>query len=79
MDYSEFKCKWIDPASLCNIADETRNKYWPESKLPVNTEEMELYVKLGETGRLGGYGRKGCTILGEHASPGNDLVFSGVS
>ena len=40
MDYSEFKCKWIEPASLWNIADETRNKYWPEPKLPVNTEEI---------------------------------------
>ena len=40
MDYSEFKCKWIDPRALWNIADETRNKYWPESKLPVNTEEI---------------------------------------
>jgi hypothetical protein len=56
LDYSEFKCKWIEPASLWNIADEARNKYWPESKLPVNTEEMELYVKLAETGRFGGYG-----------------------
>lgn len=47
MDYSEFKCKWIDPVSLCNIADETRNKYWPESKLPVNTEEIvEFRLRL---------------------------------
>ena len=40
MDFSEFKCKWIEPASLWNIADEARNKYWPEPKLPVNTEEI---------------------------------------
>ena len=47
MDYSEFKCKWIDPISLWNIADETRNKYWPESKLPVNTEEIvEFRLRL---------------------------------
>jgi Zn-dependent peptidase ImmA (M78 family) len=50
LDYSEFKCKWIDPVSLWNIADETRNKYWPESKLPVNTEEivefrLRLYIE----------------------------------
>jgi hypothetical protein len=47
LDYSEFKCKWIDPASLWNIADETQNKYWPESKLPVNTEEIvEFRLRL---------------------------------
>ena len=47
MDYSEFKCKWIDPVSLWNFADETRNKYWPESKLPVNTEEIvEFRLRL---------------------------------
>jgi hypothetical protein len=28
---------------------------------------------------LGGYGSKGCTFLGGHAAPGNDLVFSRVS
>ncbi len=47
MDYGEFKCKWIDPVSLCNIADKTWNKYWPESKLPVNTEEIvEFRLRL---------------------------------
>ncbi len=47
MDYSEFKCKWIDPVSLWDIADETRKKYWPESKLPVNTEEIvEFRLRL---------------------------------
>jgi hypothetical protein len=47
LDFSEFKCKWIEPASLWNIADETRNKYWPESKLPVNTEEIvEFRLRL---------------------------------
>ena len=47
MDYSEFKCKWIDPVSLCNIADEARAKYWPESTLPVNTEEIfEFRLRL---------------------------------
>jgi len=24
LDYSEFKCKWIDPVSLWNIADEAK-------------------------------------------------------
>ena len=47
MDYSEFKCKWIDPVSLCNVADETRNKYWPESNLPVNAEGIvEFRLRL---------------------------------
>jgi len=47
LDYSEFKCKWIDPVFLWNIADEARNKYWPESKLPVNTEEIvEFRLRL---------------------------------
>jgi len=47
LDYSEFKCKWIEPVSLWTIADETRNKYWPESKLPVNTEEIvEFRLRL---------------------------------
>jgi len=47
LDYSEFKCKWIDPVSLCNIADEARAKYWPESTLPVNTEEIfEFRLRL---------------------------------
>jgi Zn-dependent peptidase ImmA (M78 family) len=47
LDYSEFECKWIDPVSLWNIADETRIKYWPESNLPVNTEEIiEFRLRL---------------------------------
>ncbi len=47
MDYGEFKCKWIEPASLWNVADETRNEYWPESKLPVNAEEIvEFRLRL---------------------------------
>jgi hypothetical protein len=47
LDFSEFNCKWIEPASLWNIADETRNEYWPESKLPINTEEIvEFRLRL---------------------------------
>jgi len=38
LDYSEFKCKWIEPASLRDVADEARNKYWPEATLPVDAE-----------------------------------------
>jgi len=47
LDYGEFKCKWIDSAFLWNVADETRKKYWPESTLPVNTEEIvEFRLRL---------------------------------
>lgn len=47
MDYGEFKCRWIEPRDLWNIADQTRNTYWPESTLPVNTEEIvEFRLKL---------------------------------
>lgn len=47
MDYSEFKCKWIEPASLWNIADEARNKYWPEATLPVDAEGIvEFRLRL---------------------------------
>jgi hypothetical protein len=47
LNYSEFKCKWIDPVSLWDIAHGTRKKYWPESKLPVSTEEIvEFRLRL---------------------------------
>ena len=47
MDYNKFKCKWIDPKPLCKMADETRDKYWPHPKLPVNSEEIvEFKLKL---------------------------------
>jgi hypothetical protein len=47
LDYSEFKCRWIEPASLWNIADETRNKYWPEAILPVDAEGIvEFRLRL---------------------------------
>jgi len=47
LDYSEFKCKWIEPASLWNIADEARIKHWPEATLPVNEEGIvEIRLRL---------------------------------
>jgi hypothetical protein len=47
LDFSEFKCKWIEPASLWNIADEARIKYWPEANLPVNAEGIvEFRLRL---------------------------------
>jgi hypothetical protein len=47
LDYSEFKCKWIEPASLRDVADGTRNKYWPEATLPVDAEGIvEFRLRL---------------------------------
>jgi len=47
LDYSEFKCTWIEPASLRDIVDETRNKYWPEGTLPVDAEGIvEFRLRL---------------------------------
>ena len=46
MDYSEFKCKWIDPVSIWNIADQTRNKYWPESKLQITITQLLRFVEF---------------------------------
>jgi hypothetical protein len=47
LDYSEFKCKWIEPASLWNIADEARIKYCPEATLPIDAEGIvELRLRL---------------------------------
>jgi len=47
LDYSEFKCKRIEPASLRDVADEARNKYWPEATLPVDAEGIvEFRLRL---------------------------------
>jgi hypothetical protein len=47
LEYSEFRCRWIEPRDLWDIADETRKKYWPEAILPVNTEEIvEFRLRL---------------------------------
>jgi len=47
LEYSEFRCRWIEARDLWDIADEARKKYWPESILPVNTEEIvEFRLKL---------------------------------
>ena len=46
MDYSELKCKWIDPVSLCNIADETRAKYWPKSTLQITITKLLRFVEF---------------------------------
>ncbi|MFZ2400089.1 MAG: hypothetical protein WAW31_15630 [Smithella sp.] len=37
---SEFKCKRIDKKDLWSIADDIRNTYWPEGRLPVDIEKI---------------------------------------
>lgn len=47
MDYSIFKCKWIDKNQLRKVADQIRQEYWPEDILPVDTTKIvELRLKL---------------------------------
>jgi hypothetical protein len=51
LDYSEFSCRWIDKEKLWKVADDVREKYWPEATLPVNTEKivefrLKLYIDL---------------------------------
>lgn len=47
MDYSAFKCKWIDQNQLRELADQKRQKYWPEAILPVDTTKIiELRLRL---------------------------------
>ncbi|MGO9620823.1 MAG: ImmA/IrrE family metallo-endopeptidase [Desulfobaccales bacterium] len=47
MDYSAFKCKWIDQNQLRELAEQKRQKYWPEGILPVDTTKIiELRLRL---------------------------------
>ena len=47
MDYSAFKCKWIDQNQLRELADQKRQKYWPEGIHPVDTTKIiELRLRL---------------------------------
>lgn len=47
MDYSGFKCKWIDKNQLRKLADQIRQEYWPEDILPIDTTKIiELRLKL---------------------------------
>ena len=47
MGYSEFKCKWIEPKELWEVADQVRKEYWPENKLPIDTEKIvEFRLRL---------------------------------
>ena len=40
MEPSEFKCKRIDKKDLWSIADDIRNTYWQEGRLPVDIEKI---------------------------------------
>jgi len=47
LDYSAFKCKWIDQNQLRELADQKRQKYWPEGIVPVDTTKIiELRLRL---------------------------------
>lgn len=47
MDYSAFQCKWIGQNQLRELADQKRQKYWPEGILPVDTTKIiELRLRL---------------------------------
>lgn len=47
MDYSIFKCKWIDEDQLRKLADQIRQEYWPEDILPVDTVKIvELRLRF---------------------------------
>jgi len=47
LDYSAFKCKWIDQNQLRELADQKRQKYWPEGIHPVDTTKIiELRLRL---------------------------------
>lgn len=47
MDYSEFKCRWIETKELWKVAGQVREKYWPENKLAVDTEKIvEFRLRL---------------------------------
>jgi Zn-dependent peptidase ImmA (M78 family) len=47
LDYSGFKCKWIDKDQLRGLAEQIRQEYWPEDILPIDTTKIiELRLKL---------------------------------
>lgn len=47
MDYAEFSCRWINKEKLWKVADDVREKYWPEATLPIDAEKIaEFRLKL---------------------------------
>lgn len=47
MNFSNFKCKWIDKNQLRELAEQIRQEYWPEGILPINTADIvELRLRF---------------------------------
>jgi hypothetical protein len=46
LDYSGFKCKWIDKNQLRKLADQARQEYWAEDILPIDTAKI-VEIRLG--------------------------------
>lgn len=47
MDFSNFKCKWIDKEQLRELAEQLRQEYWPEGILPIDTAKIvELRLRF---------------------------------
>ena len=40
MEPWEFKCTWYDKNDFWKIADNVRDKYWPEGTLPIDIETI---------------------------------------
>ncbi len=47
MEPGEFKCRWKKKDEIFRIADNIRNRFWPENTLPVDIEQIiEFRLKL---------------------------------
>jgi len=47
LDFSNFKCKWIDKEQLREMAEQLRQEYWPEGILPIDTAKIvELRLRF---------------------------------
>ena len=40
MDYSEFRCPWIQKEELWRIVEDFSIQYWPEKNIPVDMERI---------------------------------------
>jgi len=47
LEYGDFKCPWIDKDVLWKRVEEIRTQYWPEGRVPVDTETIvEIRLRL---------------------------------
>jgi hypothetical protein len=47
LKYGDFKCPWIDKDVLWKRVEEIRTQYWPEGRVPVDTETIvEIRLRL---------------------------------